>query len=171
MSFFYPKLDESTVKKLDVVRQLAQQHPGYFLESPYSGETEKLITDWFLSKRRPVTETGTSAATELTDDRDPWDMLYSESKELFLNLKQVKFSTDGDTSEKMSYFRTATSLLEKLVSLQERAMGLREIGEFQRAVMDVMESTLTSSQRTKVMEQLNANLSTSNQRENANQES
>jgi|SRR5687768_579397 len=157
--FFYPELDEATIKNLEIVRRLALQHPSYFLEGPYSADTERRITEWFLTTKRAIAETKTETGAE-DDKRDPWDMLYSESKTLFQQLKGVKF-TPEETSEQMSYFRTATSLLEKLVSLQERSLGLKEIGDFQRTIMTIMETVLTPTQRTEVMERLKVSFSTS----------
>jgi|SRR5688500_340332 len=151
MSFFYPKLDEATLKNLDIVRQLAQAHPGYFLESEYSSQTNTLLQEWFTT-RLPVS--GTVPEIHM-DDRDPWEMLYEESKNLFFSLKAANLKGSGDVNEQNSYFRTATALLEKLVSLQERAKGLKEIGEFQRTVMEVMDSVLTANQRALVMERFN----------------
>ena len=151
MSFYYPKLDETTVKNLRVVKQLMVAHPGYFLEAPYSKDVEETLTEWFIEKKSSLSK---PVAAESGEEKDPWDMLYSESKTLFENLKTVEFSKLGETAEMMSYFRTATSLLEKLVSLQERALGLKEIGDFHRAVMDIMENVLTPTQRTTVMDQL-----------------
>lgn len=157
MAFFYPPIDEPTVKKLEVIRQLMADHPGYFLEAPYSGETERMLKSWFGSSKKSLPSAGDIS---IQDDTDPWKMLYQETQTIFRNLKDVKFDAVGETSEKMAYFRTATSLLDKLVSLQERALGLKEIGEFQKAVLEAMESALNPDQRTKVMLQLKEILDT-----------
>ena len=153
MSFYYPKLDDTTIKNLRVVKQLMVVHPGYFLDPlcPYSKDVEETLTEWFIEKKSSLSQ---PVVVKADDEASPWDMLYKESKTLFENLKQVEFSQQGETSEKMAYFRTATSLLEKLVSLQERALGLKEVGDFHRTVMDIMENVLTPTQRTDVMDQL-----------------
>lgn len=155
MTFYYPPLDETTIKNLEIVRQLVQAHPGYFLEAPYSQATEGLLTTWFLEQRRALGSVSDLPDVPVpVDNRDPWEMLYEESKALFLQLKTVSARSEGDTNERMQYFRTATALLEKMVSLQERAHSLKEIGDFQRMVLSVMDSVLTPTQRTSVMEQL-----------------
>lgn len=153
--FYYPNLDPQTVKNIEVVRQLAQEHPSYFLESPYSAETEEVIRR--LLKIKAPTESIGGEEPEEAESGDRWEFLYRETQALFRDLKNAKVSS-GETAEQMSYFRTATSLMEKMISLQERALGLKEISEFQRAVLDVMESVLDPSQRTEVMEKIKSSI-------------
>lgn len=63
---------------------------------------------------------------------------------------------DATSAEKMAYFRTATSLLERILGLKERAAGLRRIKQFQDIVIKLMDDVLTPDQRTKFMDELRA---------------
>jgi hypothetical protein len=54
----------------------------------------------------------------------------------------------------MTYFRTATSLLEKIVGINERAVGLKHIHDFQQGVLAIFDDELKADQRTRVMERL-----------------
>lgn len=153
---FYPPLDLATVRNLEIVKQLASEHASYFLTSPYSGEVEEVVKRLLKMKEQvQVAENHEGEEEEVTGDR--WEFLYRETQSLFKDLKNAKVSS-GETAEQMSYFRTATSLMEKMISLQERALGLKEISEFQKAVLDVMESVLEPSQRTEVMEKLKSSV-------------
>lgn len=154
MTFHYPKLDQETLKNLNVVQKIAKAHPSYFITSPYSSEIQRLITEWFLAPKVAISKTVETGKSAVEDDREPWVMLYEETRDLYSNLKNTEIMEDTNTSEKMAYFRTATSLLEKLVSLQERSLGLKEVGEFQHKVMDILETVMTPAQRTQVMEKL-----------------
>lgn len=151
MSFYYPPLDAATLRSLEVVRQLASDHPGYFLESPYSGEVEDMIKQWFFPAK-PQQPTVEAPAPNLFEG-NRWEALSRESEQLYSDLKQAKWGA-AETSEQLSYFRTATSLLDKIVGLQERALGLKAVHEFHHTVMQIMEEVLSPTQRTEVMEKL-----------------
>ena len=156
-SLYCPALDETTVKNLELVRQLAAEHPAYWLEADYPISITKIIQSWFDPKavKALVTQAkrGEDAANApITMDQDKWAYLYQESKTLYDNMKGAKYS--GDNEEQMSYYKTAASLLEKLISLQERSLGLKQISEHNALVLGIMENILSPTQRNQVMEQL-----------------
>lgn len=160
-TFFYPPLDEATVKNIEIVRQLHADNTSYLASSPYAGAIEILIKQWFSAVAAPL------AAKPLVDNEAPampvddgmarWEFLYTESKALYTKLKDESSTFAGmDTGEKAQYFRVATSLLDKLITYQERTLNLKQIHDFQMTVMEVMEEVLTPTQRTEVMEKLQA---------------
>jgi hypothetical protein len=65
-----------------------------------------------------------------------------------------KTNAKSDQTERMAYFRTATSLLERLVTARERALGIKQIRDFQDTVLNIMEEVCTPDQRTDVMDRL-----------------
>lgn len=149
-SFFYPTLDAKTMKNLAVVQQLSIEHPSYWLTSPYSGDIQNICLKLFKPQKVVHEYEDNSDANDGTDN---WEFLFNESKTLFKGLKAAKL--DNDTaSEKMAYFRTATSLLDKLLSIQERSNNLKQVSEFYSIVMSIMDETLSPAQRTEVMTQL-----------------
>lgn len=140
---FYPDLNQ----ELDVALDLAKQDENYLLspECPYSEKTKVVFT--LLVDEVEVDE----------DDGDDskWSKLERETQRLYKDLKKTsKELTGDDHAEKMSYFRTATSLLDKIVGLQERAVGLKQISVFQQTVIDIMEDVCDAGQRTEVMARL-----------------
>lgn len=113
-------------------------------EAPYSMETKLAL----LKLLAPVDEV-------VETPRDKWEKLERETQRLYDELKDSKDNLSiEDHAERMSYFRTATSLLDKLVGLQERAVGLKAIGQFHQTVLDIMEDVLDPGQRTEVMQRL-----------------
>lgn len=132
--------------ELGLALQLLQQDPGLLAdpECPYSADTVSVLVG-LQGSDEPVAET----------PRDKWDKLERETQHLYDDLKDSKDNlTVEDHAERMSYFRTATSLLDKLVGLQERAVGLKAIGTFHQTVLDIMEDILDPGQRTEVMQRL-----------------
>ena len=145
---FYPPIDAPTVKNLGLIRVLAKEHPSYFLESPYPSEVEKFIKEMNNEKQ-------TSEVIDTLDLIGPkkYENLANEAGRLYNELLLIKF--DADTpNEKLGYFKTANALMTNLVSLQERSIGMKEVSDFHRVVMEIMETTLTPTQRTEVMEKL-----------------
>lgn len=152
--FYYPPIDKATLKNIEVVRQLSAEHPAYWLTSPYSGEVELFVKKWFPTvQEAPKKVEEKPVDITIPEGSARWEMLYRESHVLYTDLKAAGVGMT-EISEKNAYYRTATSLLEKLIALQERSLGLKQIHEFQASVMDIMESVLTQNQRNEVMEKL-----------------
>ena len=131
-----------------------EENPDYLddPECPYEDDTRKillrLVPKGNIKNRIKEIQT-------LDPEEDRWEFLDREVQSLYNDLKkQAEVLGTSTSSEKMSYFRTATSLLEKLVSLQERTVGLKRIGEFHTTVMEVMDDILSPDQRTTVMKKL-----------------
>lgn len=132
--------------ELGLVLQLLEQDPDLLRDPdcPYSADTKSVLTDL----RGPAAEVAVTP-------RDKWEKLEQETQRLYDDLKESKDNLHTeDHAERMSYFRTATSLLDKLVGLQERAVGLKAIGQFHQTVLDIMEDVLDAGQRTEVMQRL-----------------
>lgn len=90
------------------------------------------------------------------DDMEAID-IPGEVGALFRELQDEKLKLGTkDNAEKMAYFRTATSLLEKLISLKERAYNVHQVGQFYATVLAVMEEVLTIDQIGGVRERLHA---------------
>lgn len=139
----YPDLNE----ELDLAIQLMQQDAGWLEDSPYSTGTRGVLASLIETPE------------EETEGGDKWERLEREARKLYRELNESKEKLgDVDHSERMSYFRTATSLLDKLVGLQERAVGLKQISVFQQTVLDILEDVMTADQRTEVMNRLERSL-------------
>lgn len=146
---FFPPLPENAVFALDVILKRLAEDP-YLLEEPdcpYTAE-EKAFLSKFVAEVSAIEE-----ADEETGNK--WDRLERESNALFKALTETGQALDmKDHTEKMAYFRTATSLLDKIVSIQERTANLRSIHKFHEMVLAIMEDTLDAGQRTTVMDRL-----------------
>ena len=138
----FPDLNE----QITVVIDLIKAEPDLLddEECPYSDSTKAFL--------RKMVESDELVSEE---PQDKWRKLERETQRLYDDLKESKDNlTTEDHAERMSYFRTATSLLDKLVGLQERAVGLKAIGTFHQTVLDIMEDVLDPGQRTEVMQKL-----------------
>lgn len=153
----FPTFEPAQLVPFRVLAALLEENPDALNDQncPYS---EELKT--FLVRFKPVSEEGgVRSSGFLGQHASKWDALETEAGELYNDLRAFRnnLSTE-DVAEQMSYFRTATSLLEKIIGINERALGLKRISEFQEAVLDVIENTLSPSQRTEVMDRLRAQI-------------
>lgn len=152
---FYPVVSAEESDRFTTLLKLAAADPTYLTDDdcPYPPQLRAAI----LSLRPAAAEKEKRAprATAVTPGMDKWEKLEIEARELFEELKEVSGDIgQSDISEKMTYFRTATSLLDKLIGLQERAAGLRQLSEFQNMVLQFLDELCTPDQRTELMERL-----------------
>jgi hypothetical protein len=70
-----------------------------------------------------------------------------ESRALYNSLKTTLKTVDKmETNEKVQIFRTATALMEKLLSLQEKAVALEQFTQFKDIVMNTLDRFLSPVQ-------------------------
>jgi hypothetical protein len=159
--FHYPHIDELVGWALQTVITLACEDSEYLRDPscPYDDKVKHIINEvvsfrqgWkTLPKESTAPPPPSTPVTEDEIDTTLAEDLYT----VFTELKNYgKTIGTSDQTERMAYFRTATSLLERLVNARERALGVKQIKDFQDMVLTIMEDTLTMDQRTEVMERL-----------------
>lgn len=142
---FYPPLHERAVWAIEIILKAAAEDPEYLEDSPYSENDVRFLREL----------TGEVLLDETDDEGVAWDDLETQTKRLYRDLMREQNNLNvKDNAEKMSFFRTATQLLDKLVGIQERAANLKQIHAFHDTVMRVMDDILDAGQRTKVQEML-----------------
>lgn len=134
----YPSLLPLTFASLKLIKQHIQADPEYLShpDCPYDDDIKSFF-DGFTPKGG-VPKEGTDARDVSTE----LNVLYDELIE-FKDHLGVE-----DVAERMSYFRTRTALIEKILTLKERAAGLSEISVFQEIVLGILDDLMTPDQRT-----------------------
>ena len=151
---YYPELDVGNLLPLKVVFGSMANDPLWLerAECPYDVDQVEALREMWLAfrvrgekvAREPVEETG-----------DKWGDLEAELNQLYHDLRTYSGTVEeGDAKEKMAYFRTATSLLDKMVGLSERAHNVKSVSDFQARVIAVFDEILSGEQRTRAMEML-----------------
>lgn len=147
---YYPELNPKMLRDLEIIRQLAEEHPSYWLAAPYAGADMLLLQSWWGVKKVAAEK---EPPREQEEDEDDADFLYAEVREVFKALREKRNAIDAD-GDALAYAKTAASLLEKLITMQERSLNLKRIGEFYSTVMSIMEEVLVPEQRKTVMDRL-----------------
>lgn len=79
----------------------------------------------------------------------------AESASLYQTLKTTLKSIDKmETNEKVQILRTATSLMEKLLTLQEKAVAVSQYAQFKNIVMNMMDRYLNPVQIAELVSEL-----------------
>lgn len=137
---YTPTIDPTSIRNLLVVVKLFQEQPDYFKEGPYSLEIEELV------KRLAGAPRATQKGTEAELDVDNINVL-AEIKATYKSLNEHKPDI-SDAAATMGYYRTRTSLLDKLLEQMERGKNQKQISEFYSTVIEILEEIATPTQRT-----------------------
>lgn len=145
---YYPTdLDPNTIQRLQVIKQLIAEHPDYFDSSPYSQELE-------LKIRQLLGAVGKGGASVFTPSNEELDLLV-ETTTVYKDLKNHKPSMQDDAA-RMSYYRTATSLLERLLAATAEAKNQKQMSDFYNTVFLVMEEVMSPAQHTIFIDRMKA---------------
>jgi hypothetical protein len=144
---YFPPLSEEALWSFDLILKRITEDPNYLHsdDCPYGEALVNALSP--IETEVVAIESGEAEDTEVD--------LALETRVIYNELKTAKASfAEGDHSEKMSYFRVSTALLEKLVSMQERALNIRDISRFYSAVLAILEEVAEPGQVSEIRERL-----------------
>jgi len=145
---FYPKIREDEILKLNVVVKSLEKDPTYLdhPDCPYPDT----VKDFFRKQAAPV------EVEDLFGGDEEKEILIDRQVEQLINDLEAfsKQLTNADHSEKLQYFKTKTTLLEKLVTMRERVFNLKELNEFRGTILAFMDEVCTKDQVTELMKRL-----------------
>ena len=162
---YYPPIDEATIRMLPVLAKQIQAEGSvnYLQGSPYKPEICEILRQHLLEKMGLGAAAGPANPLAGSGDSEE-DLAYVEKllasggveRELAsLYGKLSRFGnglTAEDTSEMASFFRVSTSLMTKIVELQEKASGISQFIAFKNRVMGLLSDVMSVDQRNIFME-------------------
>ncbi|KGX18978.1 hypothetical protein [Burkholderia pseudomallei] len=160
--FHYPVITDHVEWSIKMIITLATENAAYLDDEacPYGVDFKKVISNLIHRQVQPEQKKVDIADFEITEDQID-SSLDIDLYRVFADLKNYgKTIPQSDQTERMAYFRTATSLLERLVTARERALGIKQIRDFQDTVLSIMEECMSPDQRTEVMERLRSAINT-----------
>jgi hypothetical protein len=146
---YYPDLSMKLLTPLELVRKQLLVDPSFLNDPtcPYP-EDVKAILSHFRSS---------------SEDKDgPADVgvpnveyLETETFDLYKEFKRMGDSIpSNDVSERLQYMKTRASLLEKLISMKERAGAMRDAEEFQNVILGALEDLVPQDLREEILQRL-----------------
>lgn len=140
----YPTLDPQVLRTLTLIQKLSDQDPTYLKKAPYPIE----IVDFFPKKSESFTVAVKSDETR--DLEEEADILYNDLKAL----RPSMIGGNESSKDSFDYVKAATSLLEKVLNIKERASKIKEIDKFKATVIEFLADVVTPEQRTLFMDAL-----------------
>lgn len=164
---YYPPIDEATIRMLPVLAKQIQADGSvnYLQGSPYKPEICEILRQHLLEKNGPGGSGSAGPTNPLAGNGgSEEDLAYVEKllasggveRELASLYGKLSRFGDGltaeDTSEMASFFRVSTSLMTKIVELQEKASGISQFIAFKNRVMGLLSDVMSVDQRNIFME-------------------
>lgn len=136
MNTHYPSVDLAVLQRISLIRRLASENPSFFEDSPY----DEAVKAWFAA---PLV-----APVQASGDYPDLADADVEAEELLKHLKSLKNSLPNDTADQLAWVRAAATLLDKIVTVKERANSVKRMQEFEKLVIDTLQDVMTPEQRT-----------------------
>ena len=142
---YYPKLDE---KMMEVVSKIYENDPNYFDDPkcPYSQEVKDIY------KKKTKYNDFDTHNSELKSSEgllEEINLLSSQLKHYWQEIQSGQGTTPAD---KNTYFRLATTLLEKMIDMREQVTNIKQFEAFTSLVLDVIDRELDTEARNRVLE-------------------
>ena len=156
----YPALPQSLGLMLEAVRQQLESDPGYLVDPacPYPEQLRDLL-------RRLVTrpEPGEPGMEDLIfragqTEGEQADSLIEEVQNAINSMKRLQRDIDAsdDVGDRLAFLKNYGALMDRFLSLKEKANGIKQMYDFQRLVIGVMEQVLDKDGRLDFKERLKA---------------
>lgn len=161
---FYPPLEAGSVTAVRAALSQMRRHPDWLdrKECPYDVPTRLGLAE--LLRALPASSVDPPSAEDVEEDADRYTALERDATTMLRDLRTLtRDFAAGDTKERLTSFKVAAGLMEKLIDIGERANNLRDISHFQRAVVRVFDQVLTPPQRTQALRLLEIEAETPNE--------
>lgn len=159
----YPQLPPEFETRIRAILVAAEGLGGRYLDDPscpWSASFKQLIRPLLVRERQDALAAGSDGVENQfagLDEGDRMDLLLKEVEETITSMKSLEIEMRGeaDSGDRVQIIKAKTVLLEKWVSLKERVYTLKEMSDFQRTLLQVMDEVLDVDQRSTVMTKLN----------------
>lgn len=152
----YPVVNGEFETRLRAIKMSAGEMGAAYLQHPdcpWPSSLKELLRP--LIAREKTGPTVAENVFEGLEEGDKFDLLIKEIEITITSMRDLETSVQGEGMERadqVQVIKAKTSLLEKWVSLKERTYTMKEMSEFQRLVLEVLDSVLTVDQRGAVLE-------------------
>lgn len=149
---YYPELKNPTslASALKLIARKLKEDPNFLLdpECPYPDELIECLQDTLVVVQIKADEPEAVPINSTID-------IEVEATTLFHEMKVFKKDLDkSDVTERAAMFRTLTSLMEKIIGIKERASALKNFGQFQDIILELIDGYLDPKQRTELTDRL-----------------
>lgn len=147
---YYPPINQSHLR---IMLKLMNEHSDYLTDKscPYDADIKSLLTETQGNKKKPN-------AAKIDLDALNEDDLSVQINTLYADLQSYGSSINSDpeasATDRNTYFRLSTALLEKLVQIREKALNMKQYAAFQQEILNIMDEVLNADQKKEITERL-----------------
>lgn len=179
MSKFYPQLEPRALTALTTIKQLLEADAGYLddpscmydddlktqlkrLLEPKEIIVEKeVVVEKIIEKKVEVAalaaeggKTGPKGPTKKAGSTNI-DAVSAELKEVMKDLREMKLNAKTlQPADRIQVFKTQVALIEKMLTMEERATNIKKVSMFMSVVMGILDDAFTDEQRQNFMKRL-----------------
>lgn len=153
----YPNLPADVEVRLRAVEVAAKGVENYFdtSECPYNDGLRSLLRRMLDERPLDVEEMAEKVVIFDVPDGDKFDVLLREVESTIEEMKSIERKVgDAETSDRIALVKAKTTLLEKWATLKERVLTLKEMSQFQMAIIGVLDEVLDVDQRAQFRDRL-----------------
>lgn len=153
----FPNLPQTLGFSLEAIRQQMEVDPGFLTDQacPYPDQLKGFLRK-LVSSNRPEGDPSEDIFKEGQGLDDEADSLIREVKTAINSMKRLQrdMESSDDIGERLQFLKNYSSLMDRYLGIQEKAHGLKQMYEFQRLVIEVMEQVLDKDARLDFKERL-----------------
>lgn len=155
--YFYPPINPQNLRQ---VRELVKAHKQDYLDNPdcpYPDDLKLLFAKLFdVQTASGQNSNDKNSAPFTEEDLSDSEFLDKELNKLYAELKEFgkKLDIDSTASERNTYFKLSTTLIEKVISSKEKLNHIKEVEFFMDTVLEAMDDILNSDQREKFLDRI-----------------
>lgn len=143
----YPTLPDGLETKLKAVAMLMESDPGFLdaPECPYPPGLREIL-------RKLGSKSEKMAVSSLfSEDDDPSDRFGTVLEEIERTMSEFRMIENdlgnAEPKERIDYFKAKTALMERWIGQKEKIFTMREISEFQKIILGVIDEFLDKDQK------------------------
>ena len=157
----FPSFSLENLSALRQIQVQMQQNPSYLdmPQCPYAPDSKVFLLQIFSVAQKSSEEMAAELDQFFGNDL-MYDRIISDSKRAYMNLdnQMVKMEAGKNLEDAISFTKALTSMQERLLTIQEKAEGLKNIHEFKNKMLEIIGNALTPDQRTTIIESLEATI-------------
>lgn len=153
---FYPIISEDAVLAINLARSYIEKEGPEWLdkrECKYSQTIKKFLLE--TSAGVVAAPGGDLDVPDLFEGNDEPEVLDRQIQKILNRMDAMEAQLGGmEPNEKLAFFKTRTTLLEKLINLREKTTNLKEMSDFKAKIIGFLDEICTPDQITNLMERL-----------------
>lgn len=156
----FPALPEGLTLKLRAIEQFLEFDPAYLADPdcPYPDDLRIFLRRMVTPVRDGRPDLTEAVFTPGMTEDEQGDSLLAEIQNAINSMKRLQRDIDSsdEVSDRLAFLKNYGSLLDRFLALKEKANGMKQMYEFQRVVIQVMEQVLDKDGRLDFKERLKA---------------